>query len=253
MNEGTLFTGVGGATGAATAAEVIEQIILHAQPEEGWPVHLNFIRPEVVELEGLDPGIADAVHLLRRYGVPTFASCEGGEGHSFQHPTIRIHTRYTFRYRGPALVRPETIARLLTSAGYAGFYIKRVDCYQNTAEPWKSETMSFFEVEFWAEKDQIRPTKEVFDLGSIVEPLVRYTDHPNVMIENDPLVPGAVRREQIEAMVRDHAVLVVEHDTDNFTFEMPWRPGEVYKPDSELISWFLEGEARPLAEEESGE
>jgi hypothetical protein len=156
MNDGDLFTGMGGASETARAAEAIDQI-LYAEPEEERPRHLDFIRPEQVEIEGLDPGIADAVHLLRRHGIPTFASCEGGEGHSFQHPVIRIHTRHIFRYRGDVPVRPAAIAKILTGAGYGGFYIKRVDCYQTTAEPWQPETQSFIEVEFWAEA---RPSAE---------------------------------------------------------------------------------------------
>jgi hypothetical protein len=39
----------------------------------------------------LDPGIRDAVLILRRAGVETFESCEGGAGHAFDVPTIRFH------------------------------------------------------------------------------------------------------------------------------------------------------------------
>lgn len=39
----------------------------------------------------LDPGIRDAVLLLREDGVETFESCQGGPGHSFLEPTIRFH------------------------------------------------------------------------------------------------------------------------------------------------------------------
>jgi hypothetical protein len=40
---------------------------------------------------GLDPGIREAVTILRRNGVETFESCEGGKGHAFPGPTIRFH------------------------------------------------------------------------------------------------------------------------------------------------------------------
>lgn len=40
--------------------------------------------------EGLDPGIASAVELLRSVGVETVESCEGGEGHTWEHPTVRF-------------------------------------------------------------------------------------------------------------------------------------------------------------------
>jgi len=39
----------------------------------------------------LDPGIADAVMALRRAGVETFESCEGGPGHAYAEPTVRFH------------------------------------------------------------------------------------------------------------------------------------------------------------------
>ena len=39
----------------------------------------------------LDPGIRYAVLVLRRGGVETFESCEGGPGHSFPKPTIRFY------------------------------------------------------------------------------------------------------------------------------------------------------------------
>jgi hypothetical protein len=39
----------------------------------------------------LDPGIAEAVLLLREAGVETFESCEGGPGHSYPEPTIAFN------------------------------------------------------------------------------------------------------------------------------------------------------------------
>lgn len=39
----------------------------------------------------LDAGIRDAVLILRRGGVETFESCQGGEGHAFPDPTIKFH------------------------------------------------------------------------------------------------------------------------------------------------------------------
>lgn len=39
----------------------------------------------------LDEGIAHAVAVLRSAGVETFESCEGGEGHSFSHPTVKFY------------------------------------------------------------------------------------------------------------------------------------------------------------------
>jgi hypothetical protein len=42
-------------------------------------------------IPGLDAGIALAVNTLREYGVETFESCEGGEGHSYPEATVRFH------------------------------------------------------------------------------------------------------------------------------------------------------------------
>ena len=39
----------------------------------------------------LDPGIRRAVLILRRGGVETFESCDGGPGHPYPEPTIRFH------------------------------------------------------------------------------------------------------------------------------------------------------------------
>lgn len=39
----------------------------------------------------LDAGIRDAVLLLRSKGIETFESCEGGDGHAFEVPTVKFH------------------------------------------------------------------------------------------------------------------------------------------------------------------
>jgi len=39
----------------------------------------------------LDRGIVSAVEALRRAGIDTFESCEGGKGHSYAEPTVRFH------------------------------------------------------------------------------------------------------------------------------------------------------------------
>lgn len=58
--------------------------------------------------------------------------------------------------------------------------------------------------------------------------------HPNALSDRE-VVPGAVRREYVENMVRDHAVEVDEHSEDDHTFELPWRPGVIYQPDAECM------------------
>lgn len=47
--------------------------------------------PEYDRIDGLDAGIADIVNLLRKHGVETFESCQGGQGHAFPEPTVRFH------------------------------------------------------------------------------------------------------------------------------------------------------------------
>lgn len=58
--------------------------------------------------------------------------------------------------------------------------------------------------------------------------------HPNVLADRE-VVPGAVRREYVENMVRDHAEVADAHNADHHTFELPWRPGTIYKPDAECM------------------
>lgn len=43
------------------------------------------------DLARVDPGIRDAVRILRGAGVETFESCQGGPGHAFSDPTVRFH------------------------------------------------------------------------------------------------------------------------------------------------------------------
>lgn len=38
----------------------------------------------------LDPGIEQAVLVLREAGVATYESCEGGDDHAFSEPTVRF-------------------------------------------------------------------------------------------------------------------------------------------------------------------
>jgi len=51
----------------------------------------------------LDPGIRRAVLILRRAGIETCESCEGGVGHAFPDPTIRFHGSTWAGYRAFAI------------------------------------------------------------------------------------------------------------------------------------------------------
>lgn len=50
----------------------------------------------------LDPGIANAVDALRRVGVETFESCDGGAGHAYPEPTVRFHGQRAEGFRALA-------------------------------------------------------------------------------------------------------------------------------------------------------
>jgi len=52
----------------------------------------------------LDPGIRQAVLVLRSADVETFESCEGGAGHAFPDPTIKFHGGAWAGYRAFAVV-----------------------------------------------------------------------------------------------------------------------------------------------------
>lgn len=76
------------------------------------------------EIDGeLEPGIAREVDVLRAAGCRTFSSCEGGEGHPFPEPTVRMWPRPRFFYSEDELL---DVAQILGRAGYKDFYVK--DC-----------------------------------------------------------------------------------------------------------------------------
>lgn len=58
--------------------------------------------------------------------------------------------------------------------------------------------------------------------------------HPNVL-EGREIVPGAVRRDYVDSMIATHCEIVTAHDHDEMTFEVPWRPGLIFKPDAEMM------------------
>jgi hypothetical protein len=58
--------------------------------------------------------------------------------------------------------------------------------------------------------------------------------HPNVLAGRE-IVPGAVRRDYVESMLDEHCEIVAAHDDDEQTFEVPWRPGVIFQPDTEML------------------
>lgn len=58
--------------------------------------------------------------------------------------------------------------------------------------------------------------------------------HPNVLAGKE-VVPAAVRRDYVEGHLEENAERVESHAPDQHTFEVPWRPGEVFKPNAEFM------------------
>lgn len=58
--------------------------------------------------------------------------------------------------------------------------------------------------------------------------------HPNVL-SGQEVVPGAVRRAWVDDKIDKHCEAVEAHDADAYTFEIPWRPGVIYRPDAEFL------------------
>lgn len=101
----------------------------------------------MTEITGeLDPGIAPVVELLRSKGFDTFASCEGGPGHLFERPVVRIEPENIFLM----LDDVTEIAWCLSEAGYNGYSIKQVNAFQDKPNPWTGQAgLNYVEVEFW--------------------------------------------------------------------------------------------------------
>ena len=57
----------------------------------------------------LDPGIAHAVAVLQEAGVETYESCQGGEGHCYQEPTVRFHGERSEGFRALAVAQQNNL------------------------------------------------------------------------------------------------------------------------------------------------
>ena len=66
--------------------------------------------------DDLEPGIRDAVLMLREHGWNTTCSCEGGAGHAYDKPTIELDLPNT-------MTAVDEIANLLVQKGYGVFKI----------------------------------------------------------------------------------------------------------------------------------
>ena len=66
---------------------------------------------EEIEYEmALDPGIADAVQVLRGAGIATYESCEGGKRHAFVEPTVRFRGDHAEALRAVAACLDHALA-----------------------------------------------------------------------------------------------------------------------------------------------
>lgn len=72
------------------------------------------------------------------------------------------------------------------------------------------------------------------DRANVVNFRVSCLYHPNVLADRE-IVPGAVRRDYVMTMLEEHAEIVETHSEDDHTFELPWQPGVVYRPDTEML------------------
>lgn len=62
--------------------------------------------------------------------------------------------------------------------------------------------------------------------------------HPNV-VENREVVPNSVTREYLNTMLK-HCTIADEHSEEDYTFELPWIQGVIYKPGVEWL-WRVAG------------
>lgn len=69
--------------------------------------------------------------------------------------------------------------------------------------------------------------------GNVAAFRISCLDHPNVR-EDREVIPGSVRRQYVEEML-EGCERVGEHSPDDYTFELPWRPGEIYRPSMEFL------------------
>lgn len=91
------------------------------------------------DVPGLDPVIHSAVRVLRRAGVETFESCQGGEGHTYPEPAVRFHGQRPegFRALSVALVNTDEIGLRV----YALRRLWRIEDGEPTGPWWE---LSFF-------------------------------------------------------------------------------------------------------------
>jgi len=87
----------------------------------------------------LESGIATAVIALNEAGIETFTSCEGGPGHAFPEPTVRLYGSV------------ETAERAMTIVAQAGLPLHEVRFTRGYVDGEESPDGPFWELVFWGE------------------------------------------------------------------------------------------------------
>lgn len=91
---------------------------------------------------------------------------------------------------------------------------------------------------------------KIKDRANVVSFRISCLNHPNV-VEGREVVPNAVQREYVRSMIEQHCEIVLEHNVDDETFELPWEvvtrdsvypAGTIFKPDHEFC-WRVLGVA----------
>lgn len=91
----------------------------------------------------LDPGIKDAVELLREADIDTTASCDGKHDGKDERPWIRVNVPDESHF----FYTRNRISLTLIRAKYHGFTIDESRLYQKDFNPWKTQ----IRITFWGE------------------------------------------------------------------------------------------------------
>ena len=116
-------------TETASTSTRLEPIVISSSP--GCPV----------PIEDLDDGIRELVIALNRDGLTTSASCEGGEGHAFELPTVVFETSDLETTR-------REVSEWMTNHGVHGFTVNVKYLHQSSTTP---EDYSHVSVEIWSQ------------------------------------------------------------------------------------------------------
>lgn len=83
--------------------------------------------------ENIDAGIRPIVRLLHDQGFAMYASCDGGEGHSFRFPTVIVWSERNMEMTADRLIG------VLIDAGVTGFEVSRRTSHQDRKTHWTGD------------------------------------------------------------------------------------------------------------------